>query len=155
MWCPYARLSLGVPSSLQMSDSSWLSYLFLLFLFVFRSVFFWGGGVYSSFYINHFNGPVPMTKNKIKPQQTPISEILFWMFCLVACTLTLSPGPHQNRNPKPSTPENRICLHYNVLNHVLKCLFLQCFRTSTEFALKIGPQKNDNFAQCAKQNLVF
>ena len=94
------------------------------FLFVFR-VFFLGGGI--SFYINHFNGPVPMTKNKIKPQKTPISEILFLMFCFGPCTLTLSPGPHKKRNPKPSTPENHIGLLCNALNHVLKCLFLQCF----------------------------
>ena len=35
MWCPYARVSLRVPSSLQMSDSSLLSYLCLLFSFCF------------------------------------------------------------------------------------------------------------------------
>ena len=48
MWCPYARLSLRVPSSLQMSDSAWLSYLFLLFYFCFPLCFFffWGGGLY-------------------------------------------------------------------------------------------------------------
>ena len=94
--------------------------------FCFFPLCFVGGG-YSSFYIDHFNGPAPMTKNKIKPQKTPISEILFLMFCIGACTLTLAPGPHNNRNPKPSTAENRMCLLYNALNPVLKCLFLQCF----------------------------
>ena len=48
--------------------------IFPLFSFCFP-LCFWGGGGYSSFYINHFNGPAPMTKNMIKPQKTPISEI--------------------------------------------------------------------------------
>ena len=78
-------------------------------------------------------------KNKIKPQKTPISEILFLMFCFGACTLTLSPGPHNNRNPKPSTPENRICLLY-VLNHVLKCLCLQCFSNINQICPQNRPK---------------
>ena len=123
---------------------------FVSFLF---SRLFLGRG-YSSFYISHFKGPVPMTKNKIKPQKTPISEILFLTFCLVACTLTLSPGPHYNRNPKPSTPENRICLLYNVLNHALKCQNLQCFSNINQICPQNRPFKNVNFARCAKQNLV-
>ena len=42
------------------------------FLFVFRSVFFFGGGGgYSSFYINHFNGPVPMTKKQDQTTENP------------------------------------------------------------------------------------
>ena len=49
--------SLHVPCSLRMCDSSLLSCLFLLFSFCFPLCFFWGGGC-SSFYINHFNGPV-------------------------------------------------------------------------------------------------
>ena len=44
MWCPYARVSLHVPSSLQMCDSSLLSYLFLLFSFCFPLCFFFLGG---------------------------------------------------------------------------------------------------------------
>ena len=54
MWCPYARVSLRVTSSLQMSDSSLLSYLFLLFSFCSPLCFF-----FRSFYINHFNLSAP------------------------------------------------------------------------------------------------
>ena len=100
-------------------------YFFLLVPFVF-------------FVFRDFGGDISLTlitsmvlyqwpRNKIKPQKTPISEILFLMFCIGPCTLTLSPGPQNKHNPKPPTPENRSGLLYNALNHVLKGLFLQCF----------------------------
>ena len=66
MWCPYARASLHAPSSLQMCDLSLMSYFFLLFSVL---LFCWGGVFI--FYIHHFNGPAPMTKNMIKPLKAP------------------------------------------------------------------------------------
>ena len=127
MCCPYARLPLAVPSSLQMWDMYLFSYLFLLFSFCFPAFFLGGGGVIHLFTLVTSMVLYQWPRNKVKPQETPISEILFLTFCLVACTLTLWPGPHKKRNPKPPSPENRSGLLYNALNHVLKRLFLQCF----------------------------
>ena len=103
-----------------------------------------------------------MTKNKIKPLKTPISEILFLMFCFGACTLTLSPGPHNNRNPKPSTLENRISLLHNALNPVLKCLFLQCFSNINQICPQNRPltktitlHNAQNKAECFRNGLLW
>ena len=101
--------------------------LFLPFVFCCSPLcFFLGGGIHLFTLITSM-ALHQWPKNKIKPQKTPISEILFLMFCFGVCTLTLSPGPHNNRNPKPSTPENRIYLLHNALNPVLKCLFFTVF----------------------------
>ena len=129
MWCPYARVSLDAPSSLQRCDLSLLSYIILNLSFCFPFFFFGGGGGYSSFYINHFNGPAPVTKKQDQNTENPN----IWNFCFTCSALGpapshfLSPGPQNNRNPKPSTLENRTSLLDHVLNPVLKCLFLQCF----------------------------
>ena len=166
MWWPYACLTLYVPSLLQMWDLSLLCYLFLLFSFMFSFclIFVWSPGLgvgYSLSYISDFSGPAPLTKNKIKPLNTSIPEILFLMFCFGACTLTLSPGPHKNRNPKPSTLENRICLLHNALNPVLKCLFLQCFSNINQICPKNRPltkmitlHNAQNKAECFRNGLL-
>ena len=84
MWCPYARLSLRVPSSLQMSDSSWLSYLFLLFSFCFLFVFcfFFGGGVYLFTLITSmvlYQWPKTQDQTTEKPQYL---KFYFWCSAL-------------------------------------------------------------------------
>ena len=103
------------------------------FLFVFRCVFLDLFALITSMVLYQW------PKNKIKPQKTPISEILFLMFCFGACTLTLSPGPHNNRNPKPSTPEIVFVYFLMFLIMCWNAYFYSAFRTSTKFALKIGP----------------
>ena len=140
VWCPYARVSLHAPSSLQMCDLSLMSYFFLLFSFCFPLFFLGGGGcirlytLITSMVLHQW----PNTwSNHRKPQYL---KFLFLMFCFGACSLTLSAGPHNNRNPKPFTPENRICWLHNALNPVLKCLLLQCLSNiKNKFAPKIGP----------------
>ena len=135
MWCPYARVSLDAPSSLQMCHLSLLSYFILLFSFCFPLCFF--VLCFLLFDIHHFNGPAPMTKNMNKPLKTPMSEM--FVFDVLLWGLhphTFSHGPHNNRNPKPSAPANRICLLHNALNPVLKCLFYSVFQTSPKFAPK-------------------
>ena len=127
---PYARVSLHVPSLLQMWDLSLLSYLFLLFSFLVFPFFFWGGGGLLIFFklitsmVLH-----QWPKNKIKTLKTPTCEIfvfdvLLWglhphTFSHLAHIITVT--------LKPSTPENRTSLLHHVLSPVLKCSFLQCF----------------------------
>ena len=87
---------------------------FVFFLVSVIVFFFWGGG-YSSFDINHFNGPASMTKKQDQNTENPniwifVFDVLLWGPHPHTFS---SPGPHTNRNPKPSTPENRICLLHN------------------------------------------
>ena len=133
VWCPHARVSLHVPSSLHMCHLSLMSYFILLFSFCFPLCFFCCLTFMTSVVL--YQWPKTWT-NHWKPQ---CLKFLFLMFCFGACALTLSPGPHNNRNPKPSTPENRICLLHNALNPVLKCLFLQCFSNINQMCPQIGP----------------
>ena len=57
---------------------------FVFFLFSVMFVFFFfGGGGYSSFDVNHFNGPVPMTKQQDQTTENPnmwnfIFDVLLW-----------------------------------------------------------------------------
>ena len=54
-----------------------------------------------------------VTKTQIKSQKTPISEILFLMFCFGACILTLSFGPYNNPySAQRTTPQNGSCLPF-------------------------------------------
>ena len=89
MWCPYARVSLDAPSSLQRCDLSLLSYIILNLSFCFP-LFFFGGGVIHLFTLITSMVLHQWPKNKIKTLKTPTSEILFYMFCFGACTLTPS-----------------------------------------------------------------
>ena len=70
-----------------------------------------------------------MTKKQDQNTENPnMWNVCFWCSALgPAPSHFLSPGPHNNRTLKPSTPENRTSLLHHVLNHVLKCSFLQCF----------------------------
>ena len=131
MWCPYARVSLHVPSLLQMCDLALLSYCYFCFHFVFR-YFFGGGGIQLFALITSMvlhQWPKKQDQNTENPNIW-FCHLKFFVFDVPLWGLhphtVSSPGPHNNRNPKPSTPENRTCLLDNVLNPVLKCVFLQC-----------------------------
>ena len=123
------------------------------------SVIFWGGGggSYSSFYINHFNGPAPVTKNKIKTLKTPTSEIfvlhvLLWglhphTFSHLAHRITVTLNP----------PPLKIVLVHLIMFLILcwNVYFTVFFEHQPNLPPKSALNKNDNFAQCAKQNWVF
>ena len=119
------------------------------FLFVFRYVFFGGGVIHlftliTSMVLHQW----PKTWwNHRKPQYL---KCLFLMFCFGACTLTLSPGPHNNRNPKPSTLE--IVFVYFIMLLILcwNAYFTVFFEHQPNLPPKSALNKNDNFAQCAK-----
>ena len=157
MWCPYARASLHAPSSLQMCDLSLMSYFFLLFSVL---LFCWGG--YSFLHSSLQWSCTNDQKHDQTTENPQYLKFLFLMFCFGACTLTLSPGPHNNRNPKPSTLENRICLLHNALNPVLKCLFLQRFSNINQICPKHRPltkmitlHNAQNQAECFRNGLLW
>ena len=102
--------------------------IFSFWFFCFPLCFFFGGGRGNlSFYINHFNGPAPMTKktrsNHRKPQYL---KFCFWCSALGSApshfhlahiiTVTLNPPPLKI-----------VFLYFIMFLILLKCLFLQCF----------------------------
>ena len=140
MWCPYARVSLHAPSSLQRCDLSLLSYIILNLSFCFP-FFFFGGGVIHLFTLITSMVLHQWPKNKIKTLKTPASEIfvfdvLLWglhphTFSHLAHIITVTLNP----------PPLKIVLVYLILFLILcwNVYFYSVFRTSTKFAPKIGP----------------
>ena len=141
----------------------WFVFDVLLFPFVFRFVVLLGGGGGYSFLHSSLQWSCTNDQKHDQTTENPqYLKFLFLMFCFGACTLTLSPGPHNNRNPKPSTLENRICLLHNALNPVLKCLFLQCFSNINQICPKHRPltkmitlHNAQNQAECFRNGLLW
>ena len=86
-----------------------------------------------------------------------ISQILIVIFCFGACIPTLSLGPDNTLlgQEKNSSKNVFCCLASWSISNVLKYLFLLCFTHHPKLAYKMGPNKNDNVSQNAKQESVF
>ena len=156
---------LDIPSCLQMCHSSLLSYFWCY-------VFLLSGGCVSLFLfifillvVIIFHLVVLSSLSSLLVWQKPksnqkISQILIVIFCFGACIPTLSLGPDNNPYSAKRRTSQKICFFVAFMlgllamcwNTYFYCVFTH---SSKFFAYKMGPKKNDNVSQNAKQESVF
>ena len=87
-----------------------------------------------------------------------ISQILIVIFCFGACIPTLSLGPDNNPTRPREEPLKKFVFVALMLGLLAMCwntYFYCAFTHHPKFAYKMGPNKNDNVSQNAKQESVF